>query len=161
MAMQEQDHMHDEPSPFKYFIALSDEHSKHLNRICELEDEKRRKGQTYSVNLTLAASDLLSRIVYIDLVRGNNKNASKNLPVDAVADFPYTKVFQVIIKNKTGADIVYGINRGPNMVTLNNSLAASTEKTFDSLFPVFENISLARASTAGSNAAVVELVLLT
>jgi hypothetical protein len=146
-------------NPFKYMIALGDEHSKHLNRLCELYDEQKKTGRTFHIVMTLGNTDVLSRIVYVDFVRGKNKNGSRNLPADTTEDFPYRKVFSLTIKNRTGgSDINFNVNRGPNATSLNGLIATGAEKTFDSLFPVFENINLTRVST-GSSTSVVELTL--
>jgi len=164
------DHDHDhehskhglnDPSPFKYMIALGDEHSKHLNRLNEHHDQQRRKGITYHLVMTLGNTDQLSRIVYVDFVRGKNKNGSKNLPADCSDDFPFSKVFNVTVINRTsGADINYNIGRGPNATSMFGIIKTGTERTFDSLYPVYENMNLARVSGAATTS-VVELVLLT
>jgi hypothetical protein len=161
MMKHHEKHELNEPGPFKYMIALQDEHSKHLNRINEHHDQQRRKGITYHLTMTLGNTDQLSRIVYVDFVRGKSKNGSKNLPADCSDDFPFSKVFNVTIINRTaGADINYNIGRGPNATSMFGLIKAGSERTFDSLYPAFENINLARVAGA-STTSVVEIVLLT
>jgi len=148
------------PGPYKYIISLLDEHSKHLDKNNEHHDRKVRAGATYIMTMTLGNTDQTSRIAFIDFVRGRNKNGSKNLPADFADDWPYKKAYTLTIVNRTGgADINYNINRGVTGTTLNGLIKTGTERTFDSLYPVYENLNLARAS--GTSTAVVELILIT
>src|SRR6476659_8700560 len=53
----------DGPNPFKYLIALLDEHSKSLNRLCELLELQKMKGISYHMNMTLPATGAASGLI--------------------------------------------------------------------------------------------------
>lgn len=157
--MQEEEQEHrDEPSPYKYLIALGDEHSKSLNRLCELEEQKIRKGRSYHITMTLLAGDTTARPVLVDFVRGTNKNGSTNLPSDCNNDFPYSKVFKVTLKAATGgANLNYGLGR--SVSEMPGLLLTGTSISFDSIYPIYEQIAIARAAGSGSTVSVVEIIL--
>ena len=146
-------------NPFKYVIALLDEHSKSLSRRNELEEKKIRKGETYHINMTLGATDTTSRPVYVDFVRGTNSHdGSSNLPADSTNDFPFSKVYKVTIKNTGSANINYALGRKGSL-SFPGNLAANTERTFESLYKVYAGVNLARAANSGSSTAAIELIL--
>jgi len=147
------------PNPFKYVIALLDEHSKSLSRRNELEEQKIRKGETYHINMTLGATDATSRPVYVDFVRGTNSHdGSTNLPADSTNDFPFSKVYKITIKNTGSANINYAVGRKGSL-SFPGILLTGTERTFECLYKVYAGINLARAANSGSSTAAIELIL--
>ena len=129
----------DSSTAYKKMIELLDKNEKALEEQVDLLKLQRPLGKTFDMSMTIP---LNSQIVHIDFLAGM-KNATSTLPPNTNLDFPFSKLYTLVIANDGPSTIVYGTNEPKNSAKATARLLPneSYEEHFN--FPTFETLNIA------------------
>lgn len=135
--------------------ALTDSYIKMQARQIKLEEAKISDFQTFYIEIPLIST---TRLVHIDFVKASD---SKNIPSNAVIDYPMKPVRQIMIQNRGTGNMKYAINvDGKNSSKANVELGNGEVDTWadQSGFASIKNMNIVINDTT---AATVNIILVT
>lgn len=140
----------DTDTAYKKMIALLENNEELAKEQVDLIKLQRPLGKTSDMSFTLPVG---SKLIHINFISGNMDEASI-LPANTNLDFPFSKLYTLVIANDGPATIVYSTNEPKNSFKANAKLLPneSYEEHFN--FPTFETLNIALEGGSTSPASV-------